>query len=38
VPTGHKGQPLEDAIRVKRSKDNTNTLEAPKATDNPTII
>ena len=27
----YKGQPLEDAVRAKRSNDNANTLEAPKA-------
>jgi len=34
----YKGQPLEDAVRAKRSKDNANILKAPKATDTPTTI
>ena len=36
VPTGYKKQPLEDAVRAKRSKDNANILKASKATDTPT--
>ena len=33
----YKGQPLEDVVRVKRSKDNVNILKAPKAIDTLTI-
>jgi len=35
---GYKKQYLEDIVRAKRSKDNTNILKAPKAMDTPTTI
>jgi len=38
VLIGYKRQPLEDAVRAKRSKDNANILKAPKAIDIPTTI
>ena len=34
---GYKGQPIEDIIRIKGSKDNSNILKASKAIDIYTI-
>jgi hypothetical protein len=38
LPNGYKGWPLEDTIRTKGSKDNTNILKAFKAINTPIIV